>query len=196
MSKHKHKHHDYHRDDLNERPKSQEELKEKQTSPVDPYAGEEVEELHPPQDLNLKLQIEKENSLALTNMLKTLQADFENYRKRNANLKKEAYDEGVADVTKRMLNCYDAIEGALKAIEDEKVKEGIEILKREFLNALKQFNVEPIEALGKPFDANLHNAVLVEEKQGAESGMVIQEVQKGFKGPEKVIRYSLVVIAK
>ncbi len=194
MSKNKHKFDGNMRDDLNDTETKSHNAEEK--SPVDPFAGEEVEELHPPQDLNLKLQIEKENSIALTNMLKQLQADFENYRKRNASLKKESYDEGVFDVIKRMLNCYDAIEGALKSIEDEKVKDGIEILKREFLNAFAQFDVKPIEALGKPFDANFHNAILAEEKEGVESGTIIQEVQKGFMGPERVIRYSLVVIAK
>ena len=194
MSKNKHKQYeDFEKDSVTNENTAQNEEKK---TPVDPFAGEEVEELHPPQDLNLKLQIEKENSIALTNMLKTLQADFENFRKRNANTKKEAYDEGVFDVIKRMLNCYDAIEGALKSIEDETVKAGIEILKREFLNAFKEFNVEPIEALGMPFDANFHNAVSSEEKPDVESGTVTQEIQKGFKSPEKVIRYSLVVIAK
>lgn len=207
-NKHKHKHYSegntpnvksnqQNEDEQQEQETEEQKLEnEQENAPVDPFASDEVEELHPPQDLNLKLQIEKENSIALTNMLKQLQADFENYRKRNANLKKESYDEGVFDVIKRMLNCYDAIEGALRSIEDEKVKDGIEILKREFLNAFKTFDVEPIEALNLPFDANLHNAVSSEEKEGIESGTVTQEIQKGFKSPDKVIRYSLVVIAK
>jgi len=153
-------------------------------------------EIGPPQDLKLKLQIEQENSIALTKLLQQLQADFDNYRKRNANIKQEAYNDGVSDAVKRMLNCYDAIEGALRSIEDEKVKEGLEILKRDFLNAFADFGVTPIEALGKQFDANLHNAISTEEVKDKTSGTIIQEVQKGFLTKDGVIRYSLVIIAK
>jgi len=156
----------------------------------------EPDDLSPPQDLNLKLQIEKENSIALTNMLKQLQADFENFRKRNQNIKKEAFDDGVNTVIKRMLTCYDAICGALKSIKDDEVKKGLEILEREFLNAFSEFGVTPIKAEGEMFDANLHNAIASEEKQDVPSGKILTEVLKGFKREDKVIRYSLVIIAK
>ena len=158
--------------------------------------GVEPDELSPPQDLNLKLQIEKENSIALTNMLKQLQADFENFRKRNQNIKKEAYDDGINTVIKRMLTCYDAICGALKSIKDDEVKKGLEILEREFLNAFSEFGVTPIKAEGEMFDANLHNAIASEEKQGEKSGKILTEVLKGFQRGDKVIRYSLVIISK
>ncbi|MBR1925650.1 MAG: nucleotide exchange factor GrpE [Clostridia bacterium] len=163
---------------------------------VDPNLGVEPDELSPPQDLNLKLQIEKENSIALTNMLKQLQADFENFRKRNQNIKKEAYDDGINTVIKRMLTCYDAICGALKSIKDDEVKKGLEILEREFLNAFSEFGVTPIKAEGEMFDANLHNAIASEEKQGEKSGKILTEVLKGFQRGDKVIRYSLVIISK
>ena len=114
------------------------------------------------ESLKLEAQLKEENNIALTNMLKTLQADFENFRKRNMNLKQEAYSDGVASVIKRMLPCYDAIEGALRSVDDVKVKDGLEILKREFLNAFKDFKITPIEAVGQMFDANLHNAIASE----------------------------------
>lgn len=163
--------------------------------PVDPYPEPE-EELHPPQDLNLKLQLEKENSIALTNMLKQLQADFENYRKRNSKVKDEAYSDGINMAVKRMLTCFDAVEGAIKSIEDEKVRDGIEILEREFLNAFADLGITPIEADGKMFDANFHNAIASEEIEGKPAGLILHEVQKGFMSKDKVIRYSLVTIAK
>lgn len=164
--------------------------------PTQQFYENEEDELHPPQDLNLKLQIEKENSIALTKILKQLQADFDNYRKRNASVKENSYNEGVKDAIKRMLNCYDAVESALKSIKDEQVKEGMQILKREFLNAFEEFGITPIESLGHKFDENLHNAISSEDAPDRESGTIIQEIQKGFTGKDKVIRYSLVIIAK
>jgi len=161
------------------------------------YEGKKEDvEIGPPKDLDLKLQIEKENSIALTRLLRQLQADFDNYRRRNVNIKQEAYEDGINTAIKRMMNCYDAIEGALKSINDEKVQQGLEILKRDFLNAFADFGVTPIEALGKQFDANLHNAISTEDGKGKPSGTVTQEIQKGFSAKDKVLRYSLVIIAK
>ncbi len=170
--------------------------KEGKKEEIKNYYNEQVDDLCPPQDLNLKLQIEKENSIALTNMLKTLQADFDNYRKRNAKVREEAYLEGVNDTIKRMLKCYDAVDGALKTIKDAEVKKGLEILEREFLNAFNEFGVTTINAFGEMFNADYHNAIASEEKPGEPSGKIINEVQKGFMNKDKVIRYSLVIIAK
>ena len=61
---------------------------------------------------------------------------------------------------------------------------------------LKEINITPIEAVGKSFDPNLHNAILSEEVEGVESGIVLDEMQKGFVSPNGVIRYSMVKIAK
>ena len=194
MSDGKHKNHN-HNQNKQFKPKDEQKSEENKEQ-VKHYYEEPAEDLSPPQDLNLKLQIEKENSIALTNMLKTLQADFENFRKRNAKAKEEAYHDGINDAIKRMLKCYDAVDGALKTIKDDEVKKGLEILEREFLNAFNEFGVTPINALGEMFDANLHNAIASEEKEGAQSGTILTEVQKGFRSKDKVIRYSLVIIAK
>ena len=166
-------------------------------TPVDPYLADETDEnLHPPQDLNLKLQIEKENSIALTKMLQQLQADFDNYRKRNAKLEVEAYNKGIAYAAKSILTSYDAINNALKHINDEQTKQGLEMVEREFLHSLKEINVTPIEAIGSAFDPNLHNAVMSEEADGVESGIILDELQKGFVSPNGVIRHSMVKVAK
>ena len=187
----------FHGHNKNFKPKEEHKIKEQeQKEEIKQFYEEGGDDLSPPQDSNLKLQIEKENSIALTNMLKTLQADFENYRKRNAKVKEEAYQDGINTAIKRVLKCYDAVDGAIKTVKDEEVKKGLEILEREFLNAFNEFGVTPIDAIGKMFDANLHNAIASEEKQGEPSGKILTEVQKGFQSKDKVIRYSLVIIAK
>lgn len=195
MSENKHK---FHKQQFKNTKEQNHENHDEQKSKeeIKPFFEQKEDDLSPPQDLNLKLQLEKENSIALTNMLKTLQADFENFRKRNQKVKEEAYQDGIFTALKRMLNCYDAVEGALKSVEDEKVKKGLEILQREFLNAFSEFGVTPIDAVNEMFDANLHNAIASEEKEGAKSGTILTEVQKGFRSKDKVIRYSLVIIAK
>lgn len=193
MSENKHK---FHKQQFKTKQENKQENVEEKKEEIKTFFEEQEDDLSPPQDLNLKLQIEKENSIALTNMLKTLQADFENFRKRNQKVKEEAYQDGIFTALKRMLNCYDAVEGALKSVEDENVKKGLEILKREFLNAFLEFGVTPIDAVNEMFDANLHNAIASEEKEGAKSGTILTEVQKGFRSKDKVIRYSLVIIAK
>ena len=80
--------------------------------PIDPFYDPDVPEggdLHPPQDLNLKLQSEKENSIALTRLLQQLQADFDNFRKRNSKLEEDSYRKGVVDSVKVLLLSYDAV---------------------------------------------------------------------------------------
>lgn len=175
------------------------EISEEEKAAIDPYFSSENQEdgdITPPQDLNLKLQIEKENSLALTKMLQQLKADFENYRKRNAKLEEESYRKGVFDAAKSILSSFDAVENALKHTMDNETKQGIAMIEREMLKALQDLNITPITAVGKPFDHNLHNAILSEAIEGVEPNMVVEELQKGFTSPYGIVRYSLVKVSK
>ncbi len=200
MSKN-HKYNNHHHNNYKENNKNNIDTEKQQNTndspPVDPYIAEEpAEDLQPPQDMNLKLQLERENSIALTKMLQQLQADFDNYRKRNAKLEIDAYNKGIAYAAKAILPSYDAVDNALKHITDEQTKQGLEMVEREFINSLKEINITPIEAVGKSFDPNLHNAILSEEVEGVESGIVLDEMQKGFVSPNGVIRHSMVKVAK
>lgn len=154
------------------------------------------DDLSPPEDLNLKLQLEKENSIALTKMLQQLQADFSNYKKRNANLVVETRQNGVFDAVRALLPAFDAICSAEKHIQDEGTLKGLDMIKREFINNLKTLDITPIETIGLIYDPNLHNVVYAEEIEGVESGQIVEELQSGFKSPNGVVRVAMVKIAK
>ncbi|MBR4270749.1 MAG: nucleotide exchange factor GrpE [Clostridia bacterium] len=144
----------------------------------------------------LKLQIEKENSIALTKMCQQLQADFANYRKRNANLAQESRQNGVFDAVEALLPAFDAIKSAMKHITDEKTLEGLQMIEKEFINNLATLGITPIKSVGEQFDPNKHNAVVAEPVEGKESGEIVEEYKVGFTTEDKVVRVAMVKIAK
>ena len=144
----------------------------------------------------LKLQIEKENSIALTKMCQQLQADFANYRKRNANLAQESRQNGVFDAVEALLPAFDAIKSAMKHITDEKTLEGLQMIEKEFINNLATLGITPIKSVGEQFDPNKHNAVVAEPVEGKESGEIVEEYKVGFTTEDKGVRVAMVKIAK
>ena len=163
----------------------------------DLVAGEQFgDDLSPPEDLNLKLQIEKENSIALTKMLQQLQADFSNYRKRNANLATESKQKGIYDAVNALLPTLDALMSASKHIADQDTLKGLKMVEKEFLNSLKSLDIEQIETIGCQYDPNLHNVIVAEECEGVPSGQIIEEIKPGFKSPTGIVRVAMVKIAK
>ena len=163
----------------------------------DLVAGEQYgDDLSPPEDLNLKLQIEKENSMALTKMVQQLQADFANYRKRNVNLANEARQNGIFEAVKALLPSLDAISSASKHISDKETLKGFEMIEREFLNNIKVSEIEPIVSIGCQYDPNLHNVVVAEDVEGVPSGQIVEEFKRGFTSPKGIVREAMVKIAK
>lgn len=176
-----------------------EDLKENISSGQDDdlVAGEQFgDDLSPPEDLNLKLQLEKENSIALTKMVQQLQADFSNYRKRNSNIAVEAKQNGIYEAVKALLPALDAISSAKKSITDENTLKGLDMIEREFLNNLKTLDIEPIQTEGCQYDPNLHNVIVAEEIEGIPSGQIVEVFKQGFKSPNGVVREAMVKIAK
>ncbi len=187
------------KDDLNHETETESSLNEAQIGQDDLVAGEsEVinEDLSPPEDLNLKLQIEKENSIALTKLVQQLQADFANYRKRNASIASDARQNGIFDAVKSLLPALDAIQSAKKHIADENTLKGFDMIERAFIDNLRGLGIEPIETVGKMYDPNLHNVVVAEENHDVPSGQIIEELKSGFKSPHGVVRVAMVKIAK
>ena len=144
---------------------------------------------------------ESEEKRRILKMAQRLQADFENYKRRNRNTIAETWQKASAEVVEAFLPVLDNLDRAIDSIAeagaDESIQQGIELVRRQFLDTLEKLGVEEIEALGKSFDPNLHNAVgQVEAKEGQEENTVVMVHQKGYKMGDHVIRYSMVHVAR
>ena len=123
-------------------------------------------------------------------------AEFDNYKKRNANLYKEAFTEGKQDVILKVLTIGDNLERALLMDLDEKTKEGLALLLRQFNETLQAQGVTEINPVGEKFDPNIADAVMQAEGEEGEEGTVKAVFQKGYKLNEKIIRYAKVSVVK
>ncbi|MBQ3492533.1 MAG: nucleotide exchange factor GrpE [Clostridia bacterium] len=124
-------------------------------------------------------------------------AEFDNYKKRNAKLWQDAFNEGVANVVVKILPVGDNLDWALTLGLDEKTAEGIKNVKRKFLDTLQSLEIEEIDPQGQPFDPNVAEAVMqVEGADGEESDTVKQVFQKGYRKGDKIIRYAKVSVIK
>lgn len=124
------------------------------------------------------------------------QADFDNFRKRNADATSRARRDGAADVLNEMLAVLDNLERAYDQVVDEADKKGVELILRQMKDVLKSNGVEEIKAEGEDFNPDYHNAVMQEEQDGVEEGKVIAVFQKGYTYHGKVLRYSMVKVSK
>ena len=140
-----------------------------------------------------KLEAEKDEYL---NALQRERADFENYKKRNAALAATSFQNGVADTVMAVLPILDNFERALVAeCGDEAFLEGMKMIMRQMQDSLKSLGVEEIPAEGQ-FDPEFHNAVMQAEEEGYETNQIIEVLQKGYSLNGKVLRHSMVKVAK
>lgn len=127
-----------------------------------------------------------------------LQADFDNYKKRVEREKQNLINYAVEGMVSELLPVIDNFERALdvKEADFEGFYQGVEMIKNQFIEALKSQGLEEIEALDQPFDPNYHNAVSQMESEDHDSDIVVQVFQKGYKIKDKVVRPSMVVVSK
>ena len=126
-------------------------------------------------------------------------AEFENFRKRTEKEKSMMFETGAKSVIEKILPVIDNFERGLAAIEPDNKDsfyEGMCMIHKQMLAELEKIGVTPIEALGKEFDPNFHNAVMQVASEELESGMVAQELQKGYLYRETVVRYSMVAVVE
>lgn len=124
-------------------------------------------------------------------------ADFDNYKKRNNETRANAYADGKGDVIKSILVIGDNLDRALALAIDEKTKEGMELVVRQFSETLNNLGVSEINPVGEVFDPNLHEAVhQVEPEEGDQSGTIKQVFKKGYSLNGKMLRYAQVVVIK
>lgn len=135
----------------------------------------------------------------LEDRVKRQLAEFENFRNRTEKEKTKMYDYGAKDVIEKILPIVDNFERGLASIpEAEKggaVASGMEMIYKQIMTTFESLGVKSIEAVGKPFDPNFHNAVMHVEDEEIEESTVVEEFQKGYLYKDTVIRYSMVKVA-
>ena len=125
-----------------------------------------------------------------------LAAEYDNFRRRTTKEKSEAYTNAKADAALKFLPVYDNLERALnQGTEDEAFLKGVEMTMTQLLDVLASLDIKPIEAVGQPFDPNLHNAVMHIEDEKYGENTVAACFQTGFMMGEKVIRFAMVQVA-
>ena len=127
-------------------------------------------------------------------------AEFQNYKRRSDKDKVEYRQYANQNLLKRLLDVLDSFDAGFKAIpakfNKEPWVEGMRAVERQLLQILEQEGVTPIEAQGKQFDPNFHEAILYEPSDGASEGEILQELQRGYMLQDRVLRPTRVQVAK
>ncbi|MFZ1198722.1 MAG: nucleotide exchange factor GrpE [Desulfobacterales bacterium] len=161
------------------------------------------------QDLDPQSIKELEESLAVKtkeaeesyDRLLRMSAEFENYKKRTARETAEFQKYANQSLVRELLPIVDNLELAIKSAADSpdaretSLLDGVELTRREILRVFENFKVEPIQALGQPFDPNFHEAVMREESEEHPENTVVNELQKGYLMHQRLIRPAMVVVA-
>ncbi|MBQ4065348.1 MAG: nucleotide exchange factor GrpE [Clostridia bacterium] len=122
-------------------------------------------------------------------------AEYDNFRKRTAKEREGIYADAYADALAAILPVIDNLERAAGCDDAEGLKKGLELTLKGFVETLEKMGVHEIEAEGKPFDPNLHNAVMHVEDDGYGENEIVEVLMKGYQKGDKVIRYSMVKVA-
>ena len=158
--------------------------------------AEEAEE----QPAGAKEKALKDKVTALEDRVLRQMAEFENFRKRTTKEKEQMFSMGEKNVIEKILPVVDNFERGLATIPEEEkgtpVASGMEMIYKQLTKVLGDLGVKPIEAVGKEFDPNFHNAVMQVESEEYESGVVAQEFIKGYMYRDQVIRHSMVGVAQ
>ena len=181
------------------------EAKEKEAAENKESASEDVKEEAEKSEEKEPSKKEKKDPLKekldeLNDRLIRQVAEFDNFRKRTDREKAQMFEQGQGSVLEKLLPIVDNFERGLAAVpEDEKdgaFADGMNKIYKQLIKQLEDLGVTPIEAVGKEFDPNLHNAVMQVESEEYESGIVAQELQKGYKFHDTVLRHSMVGVSK
>ena len=145
---------------------------------------------------NKEIEKCKEQINDLTDRLKRSMAEFDNFRKRTDKEKASMYIIGARDIVEKILPVVDSFErGLSQAEEGDPFSEGMKLVYKQLITALEDAGVTPIEAVGKEFDPDLHNAVMHVEDESVPENTVVEEFQKGYKYKDFVVRHSMVKVA-
>ena len=134
----------------------------------------------------------------LEDKVKRQMAEFDNFRKRTDKEKNAMFETGAKSVIEKILPVVDNFERGLASIPEEEkgtpFAEGMEMIYKQLIGELEKMEVKPIPAVGEEFDPNLHNAVMQVESDEYESGVIAQELQRGYTYRDSVVRHSMVAV--
>ena len=134
----------------------------------------------------------------LEDRVKRQMAEFENFRKRTEKEKTMMFETGAKSVVEKILPVVDNFERGLATIpeddENSPFANGMKMIYKQMMDELEKLGVKPIEAVGQEFDPNFHNAVMQMESEEYESGVVAQEMLKGYTYHDTVVRHSMVAV--
>ena len=174
-------------------PQQPEEVPE-EAAPQETQAGQSQAET--PDPLLTELESLKNQVAQQEDKFLRLAAEYDNYRRRTAKEKESIWSEAKADAAVAFLPVYDNLERALKQeTADEAYKKGVEMTMNQLKEVFSKLGITEIDALGKPFDPNLHNAIMHVEDESFGENTVAEVFQAGFMLGEKVIRFAMVKVA-
>lgn len=133
----------------------------------------------------------------LSDKVKRQMAEFENFRKRSEKEKTQMYEIGAKSIIEKILPVVDNFERGLVGMEesDDPFAQGMQMIYKQMMTSLAEAGVSPIEAVGKEFDPEYHNAVMHVEDEAFGENEVVEELQKGYMYRESVVRHSMVKVA-
>ena len=184
--------------------KKHEEPEKNEKEPAAPEAAKQAEAPKQPEGSKQKAESKQPDALEQAKAAQAqehdqflrLAAEYDNFRKRTQREKDGIYQDAVADTVKKFLPVYDNLERALHhETADEAYKKGVEMTMNQLKSVLEKLGITEIDALGKPFDPALHNAVMHVEDENFGENTVAEVFQAGFMLGEKVIRFAMVKVA-
>ncbi len=136
----------------------------------------------------------------LNDKLRRQMAEFDNFRKRTEREKSQMYEIGAKSVIEKILPVVDNLERGLAAVPEDRIDDpfvqGMDKIYKQLMTELENIGVKPMEAVGQEFNPDFHNAVMQVESEEYESGIVAQELQKGYMYRDSVVRHSMVAVVQ
>ncbi len=146
-------------------------------------------------DLEAKLEAAEAEAAAVKDQYQRMLAEYANYKRRTEQEKEQIGAFTKAELLTGLLTSVDNMEKAIAAPDGSEYRTGVELVLRQFLEALHKLGLEEIEAENAPFDPNVHNAVMREDADGVEPDTVTAVFQKGYKLGDRVLRPAMVKVA-
>ena len=142
----------------------------------------------------------KEKVEELEDRVKRQMAEFENFRKRTEKEKTAMFETGAKSVIEKMLPVVDNFERGLASVPEEEkdgaIAQGMQMIYKQLMTELENLDVKPIPAVGEEFNPEFHNAVMQTQSEEFESGVIAQELQKGYTYRDSVVRHSMVAVVQ